>query len=443
MDLAITCALGLRVLAPARIGATTEVLSSSSTSQSTKRYACNLCEKSYLQRSSLGRHKKYRHCPEGGGLSRFKCKHCGETFQRPEGPRNHVAKNSCAVHVLNNRFAHQRPLPPSGRSCTVASGMAFRSLQQLDEQFHQRPTYGYPPPPWYTTLSYSWGEPHGKEDCGKRRSPFRHSFPHDFDLPPPRDLEDLIREQSREKRRLYVLQSFKATHRKLEDINHTSTQTEVAALDAGNRARVLRHLADSKHAWRNGMSAARQVLRGTLPRELHTILGVTQLASAIRAAVDDIDSPFASESKFLADLGRWRQLLPSSSHEAFDYCADIMWDYRLPSDLAWSELQDVETLVYFQDQLSEMLSLIESSPLEVATPELTICSSDTFSHAPSIVSTLPSRPNSINDQIQPVEAMPAGVSTQDEPMPLTLGEVVLYSAGAIFALILTFLMRKS
>ena len=235
-----------------------------------------------------------------------------------------------------------------------------------------------------------------------------------------------------------MLESFRITHRKLAHVKHISCWS----FDAEYRAKILRHVTDFKHAWRNGMRAARQLLRGTLSRELHTVLGVAQLASAIRNAVDYIDLPVASEGKFLADLGRWRQLLPSRSHEAFDYYADVMWDTRPPSNLAWREPHDAETLVYFQDQLKKMLSLMELSPFERATPKLTFQSSNTVSDSPSIATTLSSLPDPMPDQIRVTQAMPVEISSQDEPMPMTPGEVVLYSAGAIFALILTLLLRK-
>jgi hypothetical protein len=132
----------------------------------------------------------------------------------------------------------------------------------------------------------------------------------------------------------------------------------------------------------------------------------------------------------------WPAVRPSSG-SFLNACTDVH------SVTDGSLCSNAETLVYFQDQLSEMLSLIESSPPEVATPELTLHSSDTVSNSPSVASTLPIFPDSMHDQAQPAEAMPVEISSQDAPMPMTLGEVVLYSAGAIFALILTFFMRKS
>jgi hypothetical protein len=96
----------------------------------------------------------------------------------------------------------------------------------------------------------------------------------------------------------------------------------------------VRHTANVKQAWTDVVTTAHRLLSGKLPRELHSVLGVAQLASAICSAMNDIDSPIASEDKFLSDLSRWRQLLPSESHAAFDCYANSLWDNRPPSDLA-------------------------------------------------------------------------------------------------------------
>ena len=283
--------------------------------------------------------------------------------------------------------------------------------------------------------SFHWGPSDPRECLGYRRSP-RHPFPPAFELPVPQDLEYLIWEQDHERRRLRVLKKFKATHCKLTGNKVALERMEMA---------TMRPQTDFRRAWKDGVNAARQLLSGSLPRELHTVLGIAQVASAIRTAVDDVDSPMASESKFLFDLGRWRQLLPTSSHAAFDCCADAMWEYRPPSDLAWEERQDTETLAYFQDLLMEMLSLIESSPLQTATLDPALPNASTISHPLTIAAeaqSLPSLPGPVLDEAQSAAKNPVGdLLSQGQPTRMFPGEVILYSAGAIFALILTFFMR--
>jgi hypothetical protein len=527
MEPALAQISGLRSLAPAKINVNKRVPTLSDTPPSTKRYACSLCEKSYSKQSTLGQHKKYKHPPEDGTAARFWCEHCGATFQRPEGPRNHIVNHRCSV--LRNRLPHRGPLPLSdsvdveassaldasyfGSSkaslATIACGPhaqihipqhyskrlrrlanAQRQAQRLDR--------------WVTSFDAGQGvriyglggvgksilhsrsrrcadkrhvlgsslchgedletplRPVGegragvlrakrdvdarapKERCREWRRHTPIPFPPAFTLPPPRDLETLVREQDREKRRLRMLESFKATHRKLVESNHVVERTGVAVPVAEDGAKFSQHRTGFKFAWRDGMNAAQQILHGILPRELHSVLGVAQLASAIRAATDDIELPAASESKFLSDLSRWRQLLPNDAHAAFDFYADTMWENRPPSGLAWKDPHDAGTLVYFQDLLVEMFALIEFSPPERTTPDQTPDFSDIPLLTPSSATDLSTLPSPVHDHAQSAARNPVeDVPSQDEHMPTTIGEVVLFTSGAIFALILTFFLRES
>jgi hypothetical protein len=130
--------------------------------------------------------------------------------------------------------------------------------------------------------------------------------------------------------------------------------------------------------------------------------------------VDDLESSMTSRSRFLSDLGRWRQLLLHDAHTAFDYYADIMWDDRPSSSFFQNEPHDAETLAYFQDLLAEMLGYF---------------------------------PNTTNGGAQTLDGRPMEISsqyelTQYELAVSNLGEVVSYSTGTVFALLITFLLRK-
>jgi hypothetical protein len=61
-----------------------------------------------------------------------------------------------------------------------------------------------------------------KSRCTRRRSPYRSLFPPDFDYPPPQDLEDLLSQQNRSRRRLRVMESFQLRNRKLLGGQHMS-----------------------------------------------------------------------------------------------------------------------------------------------------------------------------------------------------------------------------
>jgi hypothetical protein len=226
------------------------------------------------------------------------------------------------------------------------------------------------------------------------------------------DTQTLI---TQEQRRLRMLESFKVTHRKLTDVPCIPEQIAMESPHVDHRERLSRrHLTDYKRAWRDGMAATRLFLRGSLPRDLRSVLGIAQVSSAIGTALDDLESSMISESRFLSDLGRWRQLLPSDAHATFDYYADIMWDERPSSDLLENEPHDAETLAYFQNLLVEMLGYFPSA-------------------TPDGAQTLDGHP---------MEIPPQHELTQYGLSVMNLGEVVLYSTGAIFALLTTFLSRK-
>jgi hypothetical protein len=275
--------------------------------------------------------------------------------------------------------------------------------------------------------------------CIRRSSSPRPPFPPTFDCPPPQDLEDLLLQQSRSRRRLRVMDSFRTTHCKFGD--RTLEQTRIASEDCNSR--MTCHQFDHKQAWKDGVGAAQRLLSGDLPRELHSVLGVAQLASAIRPAMDDVDMLAASEETFLSDLNRWRHLLPSDSDAAFDYYADMLWDDRPPSDLAREVPHDTETLVYFQDLLAEMLSHIEYSPPKQDEVESTSSQSDQMSHPSPVVTRSPSSSSPMPNKGLSGVGNLVETATQDELQRVDIAELSLYLAGVIFALILAFLLCKS
>jgi hypothetical protein len=125
------------------------------------------------------------------------------------------------------------------------------------------------------------------------------------------------------------MDSFQSTHRKFIRSQYVSEHVSTPPSSKG-WDQFMNHQIDLKQAWNDGEAAAHRLLSGDLPRELHSVLGIAQLASAIRPAMDDVHASAALEETFLSDLNRWRQLLPSDSHAAFDYYADILWDNQPP-----------------------------------------------------------------------------------------------------------------
>ena len=442
---------------------------SSDTSQAEKPYPCNQCDLSYENSPSLGRHKREKH----GTPTKFGCKHCGAEFLRPEGVKNHIDKNICSSLQLRGSLMRHTdnwalawtasfmadhiaspngsdPSSPYQHSCLPARVRRFEqtiswlfSLGASGESaLRDSRAYDEFVPEMGSFAERRERERHerDKSRCTRPRPPCKSPLPPAFDLPPPQDLEYLLLLQRRARRRLYVMEAFRSTHRKftLHALEHMDSNPTECRSD-----QIMRHMASVKQAWKDGVDAAHRLLSGKLPRELHSVLGVAQLASAIRSAMDDIDSPIASEDKFLSDLSRWRQLLPSESHAAFDCYADSLWDNRPPSDLAWKTTQDVDTLVYFQDLLADMLSHIESTPPEEVDLASALPSLDVVTHSQDSPTHSPVSPIPIPPEVPPATINNLDIPNEDDFKPSTLADLALYAAGAIFALILAYILRKS
>ena len=468
---------------------------------SQEKHPCDICKRSYKNSSSLERHKREKH----EKAATFDCRHCGMTFQRPEGLKNHIVKKRCSAastaghryQLLQDAVKMDDPVPlytvawpllGFQHSASTSPGLelgrispvypeastinsishALDILLELDSwmqtdlrltvaelgslskpapstdvhcEWTQKKRRQRVTPVWYYDAMYqftismmdSWDD-QDRSPCTTRRSPLETLFPPAFEIAEPQDLESLIWQQDQAKRRLRVMQSFQSTHRKLTDGRPTPRHTD---------CRTTHHLNNIHQAWKDGVDAAQQLLSGTLPRELHSVLGVTQVASAIRSALDDVDSATASEDRSLSDLGRWRQLLPSDSHAAFDHYADLLWDKRPPSDSAWKEVHDAEALVYFQDLLAELLSHVGPSSQETATADLSPTPPHVISHPASAVCASSTLALPADNEALPTVEHSVRSARQDDLKRSTFAEVVLYSAGAIFMLIMAYILRES
>lgn len=196
----------------------------------------------------------------------------------------------------------------------------------------------------------------------------------------------------------------------------------------------MHHQADLKQAWQDGVAAVQQLPSVNLPREVHSVLGIAQLASAIRSTMDEINSPETSEDKFPSDLSRWRPLLPSDSYAAFDYYTDLLWGHRPPSDTGWRNFH------WFTSETAK-LSYVEASHFEEPELESTLPPSDETSHPLIFETTLLLEP--VPDKIPSGDENLMGDLSQDEPKLTAAAKLVLYSVGAIFALIMAYPLRKS
>jgi hypothetical protein len=423
-------------------------------------YCCFKCGKSYRNHSSLN-----RHIAIGNRTAlTFPCEYCGGEFQRPNGLRTHIENERCTSlkrspaepHVsLHSGSSTSTPLSRDKSTVMRARYKFFRLdqakhlLKSLDvscvARFNQARREAYKVLQVYKyqmRLERREREKsRNKSRCTRRSAPFRWPFPPDFDYPPPQHLEDLIsQQQSHAMRRVRVMRSFIATHCKFS--NQTPEHTNLVPLEALDR-RIICHQTHPKQAWSDGVNAAQRLLSGHLPRDLHSVLGIAQLASAIRNAMDDIDLPAASEDKFLCDLSRWRLLLPIDSHAAFDSYTDMLWGKRPTPDVAWCGYPDMVTLSYFQDLIAELLSHVGSLPPGNQDHENNPPSPVTVLHPPTVATHSPSFPQAVHPEALPRNGEATIIAVQHEPELASPMELALFSAGAIFGLIMAFLLRES
>jgi len=270
----------------------------------------------------------------------------------------------------------------------------------------------------------------------------------------PLDLEKVLQERDRKRRLADLVASFRATHSKFaaeEDPNqllqyHGPVEQEI-------RKALRTHRKCYWQAWRDGMDALYEVFAGTLPTTLKGVLGIAQVASAMRGALEDPDSPIASHDKLVADLKRWKAGLELSTQAAFDHYVEVLFDERLSGDTGPLDVLDPDTLAYYQDMLATLflnsgfsndeMEAFDSVPPPVSSPELDVfpVTAEPQSFNSHDVTMLPKPPDCAHSQHEISEPSSAGTSDSQALTPSLPIEVAEIAAGVIFGLITAYLLR--
>jgi hypothetical protein len=186
-----------------------------------------------------------------------------------------------STHVRHSDFSHS-----ASQSLTLGKHLGSRHKGNCagDILYHPKQNYspialhewGHLAPRERTSLS-SWRAERSSQPsplcCTTRRVSSTAPFPPSFNFPPPQDLEHLLWEQDRAKRRARVMESFQLTHRKFMDGESRPEVTQGLLSDAWD-GRLAHHQIHFRQAWKDGVQAARRLLSGHLPRELYSVLGV-------------------------------------------------------------------------------------------------------------------------------------------------------------------------
>ena len=171
--------------------------------------------------------------------------------------------------------------------------------------------------------------------------------------------------KARRERRSQVLclyRSFRGTHEKLA----AASASDLPDLVPTTLFDLLgTHAASYRQAKSDGFEAVKALFQGQLPspRDLRGVLGLAQVASAMRDVLVDSgpssDSELASLEKFLNDLDRLTHLLDRDLQPAFEYSTLVMWEKqdRAPSNWLDEVADRDDLLLYFQGLFDEFQSV--------------------------------------------------------------------------------------
>jgi uncharacterized C2H2 Zn-finger protein len=151
-----------------------------------------------------------------------------------------------------------------------------------------------------------------------------------------------------------LVQSFQRTHEKLATAfaSRSAARLPHAIIDL-----LGTHATSDRQAKNDGFEAVKALFEGRLPspRDLRGVLGLAQVASAMRDVIINSglssDSELASREKFLNDLGWLTHLLHEDLQAAYQSCILVMWDKCDWPPTTWlddSSERD-SLLVYFQE----------------------------------------------------------------------------------------------
>lgn len=172
----------------------------------------------------------------------------------------------------------------------------------------------------------------------------------------PQDLEVLIRHKERMRRFDCFMAYFRATHTQFQSGFDKPPDPDLRTMMAEDVSGTLRpHMDDFRRAFKDGLSAVRYMLAGSLPNALDAALGIAEVASAICKMLGEEETSTVSEDDFLSDLSRLRINLALADQAAYDYYTSLLWGDRPLKDVAWQGMLDGEDLEYLQDLLSKLL----------------------------------------------------------------------------------------
>jgi ankyrin repeat protein len=216
-------------------------------------------------------------------------------------------------------------------------------------------------------------------------------------------------------------------------------------------------LQDHRKMWKRGIHTLRQILSNDIPQTLEEAVSFLHIVSAMRLFIHG-DEMIGSKDEFLEDLDRWKVIVADEERSLYDEIMFAMWGKEPNSPLAGDSVYTIEAqLEYFQRLASSLIAQtgvtqLSGAPSGHGLHRLRAVHSgyESLQNPPPSYpkhqradqsTTGEERPLLVQDDHRFIE-MHGREQILTEPTPPPSHLVVFLMAGAIFGIVITFLLSE-
>jgi ankyrin repeat protein len=216
-------------------------------------------------------------------------------------------------------------------------------------------------------------------------------------------------------------------------------------------------LQDHRKMWKRGIHTLRQILSNDTPQTLEEAVSFLHIVSAMRLSIHGAEM-IGSKDEFLEDLDRWKVIVADEERSLYDEIMFAMWGKEPNNPLAGDSVYTIEAqLEYFQKLAPSLIAQtgvtqLSGAPSGHGLHRLRAVHSgyESFQNPPpsypkhqradqSAIGE--ERPPLVQDDHRFIE-MHGGEQILAEPTPPPSHLVVFLMAGAIFGIVITFLLSE-
>jgi ankyrin repeat protein len=216
-------------------------------------------------------------------------------------------------------------------------------------------------------------------------------------------------------------------------------------------------LQDHRKMWKRGIHTLRQILSNDTPQTLEEAVSFLHIVSAMRLLIHG-DEMIGSKDEFLEDLDRWKVIVADEERSLYDEIMFAMWGKEPNSPLAGDSVYTIETqLEYFRRLASSLIAQtgitrLSGAPSGHGLYRLRAVHSSYESlqnpppsypkHQRADQSTIGEEPPLLVQDDHRFIEMHGGEQILAEPTSPPSHLVVFLMAGAIFGIVITFLLSE-